>query len=153
MSRYYTYSVAAINSVAPADVSSGKTTCRPGGNECASPTVTPKTTPKVTPAPTTKQTPAPTTKSTPATTTKATPAPTGKGIPDWTTCQHGVDTCASSGWVCCFAPADLSSGKATCRPGGNECASTSTTLSPPPPSSGNWLCWSQQLLPAYFDGA
>ncbi|KAH9120459.1 hypothetical protein LEN26_011087 [Aphanomyces euteiches] len=113
--------------VAPADVSSGKTTCRPGGNECASPMVTPKTTPKVTPAPTTKQTPAPTTKSTPATTTKATPAPTGKGIPDWTPCQLGVDTCASSGWVCCVAPADLSSGKATCQPGGNECASTSTT--------------------------
>ncbi|KAH9120458.1 hypothetical protein LEN26_011086 [Aphanomyces euteiches] len=92
--------------VSPADLASGKTTCRPGGTECSSPTVAP--------------------------TPRATPTPKKDTIPDWNACQTGVDKCASSGWVCCVSPSDTASGKTTCRPGGTECASSTP---PPPPSS------------------
>ncbi|CAK4392464.1 unnamed protein product [Aphanomyces euteiches] len=43
-------------------------------------------------------------------------------IGDWNTCNQSTDTCYSTGWVCCVAPADTASGKTTCRPGGNVCA-------------------------------
>jgi mannan endo-1,4-beta-mannosidase len=36
-------------------------------------------------------------------------------VPDWNTC-FGDDTCASSHFVCCVAPADVHSNKSTCRP-------------------------------------
>ncbi|KAJ3289771.1 hypothetical protein HDU79_003819 [Rhizoclosmatium sp. JEL0117] len=46
----------------------------------------------------------------------------GKMIAEWQTCQLGKDTCVNSGYVCCVAPADLGSNKATCRPQ-KECSS------------------------------
>jgi len=48
-------------------------------------------------------------------------------IPNWSTCTRGSSTCANN-WVCCVAPADVSSGKATCRPNLSAayCASSST---------------------------
>jgi len=48
-------------------------------------------------------------------------------IPNWSTCTSGSSTCANN-WVCCVAPADVSSGKATCRPNQSAtyCASSST---------------------------
>jgi len=48
-------------------------------------------------------------------------------IPNWSTCTRGSSTCANN-WVCCVAPADVSSGKATCRPNQSAtyCASSST---------------------------
>ncbi|CAK4072827.1 unnamed protein product [Aphanomyces euteiches] len=85
-----------LSDVQQGDGQIGKTTCRPGGNECA----------------------------------VTTPTPTTKPIPDWATCQKSKDTCASNGWVCCVAPADVSSGKTTCRPGGSECSTGQ------PPASG-----------------
>lgn len=49
-------------------------------------------------------------------------------IADWSTCLLG-DTCASSNWVCCVAPADTAAGKRTCRPGydASQCTSTGST--------------------------
>jgi len=48
-------------------------------------------------------------------------------IPNWSTCTRGSSTCANN-WVCCVAPADVSSGKATCRPNqsASHCVSSST---------------------------
>ncbi|KAH9184642.1 hypothetical protein AeNC1_013382 [Aphanomyces euteiches] len=86
------------------------------------PTPASTTSPAVTPKPSTTS---PSQNPTPVVTQKPTPAPTTskpKTIPDWITCRQGVDKCASNGWVCCVAPADVSSGKMTCRPGGDECA-------------------------------
>ncbi|KAJ3073753.1 hypothetical protein HDU98_000744, partial [Podochytrium sp. JEL0797] len=66
--------------VAPADVYSGKMTCRPFDN-CA-------------------------------------PGGETQPIKQWETCGSSVGTsfCATPGNVCCVAPADVSSGKTTCRP-------------------------------------
>ena len=51
------------------------------------------------------------------------PAPgTGKPQPDWENCKASVDTCLSPGFTCCVAPADVGSGKTTCRASG-YCAS------------------------------
>lgn len=51
------------------------------------------------------------------------PAPgTGKAQPDWNNCNASVDTCSSPGFTCCVAPADVGSGKTTCRASG-YCAS------------------------------
>ena len=63
-------------------------------------------------------------------------------IPDWNDCSPtSVDTCASSGWVCCVAPGDVSSNKFTCRP--NQSGQCSSITPPPPPSVGsNVADWS-----------
>eukprot|EP00808_Paulinella_micropora_P029593 g7498.t1 len=55
--------------------------------------------------------------------------PTSTPIGNWMTCSAGA-TCADN-WSCCVAPADVSSGKMTCRPGW-DCASTQ-----PQPPTGN----------------
>ncbi|CAK4937518.1 unnamed protein product [Aphanomyces euteiches] len=140
--------------VAPADISTGKTSCRPGGNECTPSSggvadwnacqkgkdkcsssgwvccVSPAdlASGKTTCRPGGTECSSPTVAPTP----KATPTPKKDAIPDWNACQTGVDKCASSGWVCCVSPSDTASGKTTCRPGGTECASSTP---PPPPSS------------------
>jgi len=51
-------------------------------------------------------------------------------VPNWSTCTKGVSTCANN-WVCCVAPADVSTSKATCRPDSSSqnCA-TSTPNTP-----------------------
>lgn len=66
--------------VAPADVGSGKTTCRAAGY--CSTTIAP---------------------------------PGGLRINDWNDCRIGVDTCVTSAFRCCVAPADVASAKSTCR--------------------------------------
>ena len=50
----------------------------------------------------------------------------GLPIPNWESCTKGVGACADN-WQCCVAPADCASGKTTCRPGGNECSSCSSS--------------------------
>jgi hypothetical protein len=46
----------------------------------------------------------------------------GPPIPNWESCTKGIGTCADN-WLCCVAPADCSTQKTTCRPGGTECSS------------------------------
>ncbi|KAJ3073608.1 chitin deacetylase [Podochytrium sp. JEL0797] len=108
--------------IAPADLGSGKSTCRPNNAQNCAGTNPPP--PPVTP----------------------TAAPGGATISDWATCgpSVGSSVCASSGFICCVAPADLGSGKSTCRPNnaqtsfGTDCAGTKpppavTTASVAPP--------------------
>mmetsp|Transcript_705 Transcript_705/g.1036 ORF Transcript_705/g.1036 Transcript_705/m.1036 type:complete len:674 (-) Transcript_705:2068-4089(-) len=87
--------------VAPADVGTGKTTCRPVccGNCADTPT------------------------------SAGSSGVTGAGtlIPQWQTCRKNIDWCDPN-WTCCVAPADVGTGKTTCRPVccGN-CADTPTS--------------------------
>ena len=74
------------------------------------------------------------------------PPPTSSTIAAWSTCPNpSTDKCATTGYICCVAPADLGlktgvngQDKQTCRPS-NQCASTST---PPPPTSSTIAAWS-----------
>lgn len=61
--------------------------------------------------------------STPSSSTSSVaPSPTpGKLVNDWNDCNPQSDSC-NSGFTCCVAPADVGSGKTTCRAGG-YCAS------------------------------
>jgi uncharacterized protein YkwD len=47
-------------------------------------------------------------------------------VNNWMTCSKDVDICMDN-WACCVAPADCTSGKTTCRPGGNECSSCTSS--------------------------
>lgn len=60
----------------------------------------------------------------PSVTTTISLAPTG--VPAWSNCRSG-DSCATNGFVCCTAPADVFSNKMTCR-AANDCAATSGNL-------------------------
>ena len=49
-------------------------------------------------------------------------------INDWQTCNVNGDSCSNPSFVCCVAPADVGTGKTTCRPNSSTyCASTTTT--------------------------
>jgi hypothetical protein len=62
-------------------------------------------------------------------------------IANWMTCNKLTDTC-SGGWVCCVAPADVSTGKTTCRPGGSECSLVPNwkTCVTGETCAGGWTC-------------
>ena len=55
-------------------------------------------------------------------------------VPNWSTCIKGVSTCAYN-WVCCVAPPDVPTGKATCRP--NSSSQYCSTSTPTPGTCGN----------------
>ncbi|KAI8812069.1 hypothetical protein BJ742DRAFT_880628 [Cladochytrium replicatum] len=48
---------------------------------------------------------------------------TSGGIADWETCTINSSICSNPEAICCVATADVSEGKATCRPLGGECSS------------------------------
>ncbi|KAJ3068783.1 hypothetical protein HDU98_008103 [Podochytrium sp. JEL0797] len=110
--------------IASADLGSQKSTCRPNDSQnCAAP-AGPGSVP--TAAPTTAPAPPPV----------PTAAPGGAKIADWATCgpNVGSSVCASSGFICCIASADLGSQKSTCRPNDSQNCAAPAGSGPAPPT-------------------